>query len=383
MRTIRRLVVALVVVVVAWTITASASASGTCHASPTTASDRRTDPTSARLVVGAWNAEWLFDGQNDVAASPYSGGNVAGADAHVSDVANVVAALDADVLVLVEAESCEMLERAAGSGNATTYAAHMVQGTDTFTMQNVGLLTKVDVVSALSRVEDRGDYDSSTSTCAWSGRKDSGVSKHFLARTRVNDRYVSIIGAHLKAFPTDASSCAQREAQVEVLRALARARYEAGDAVVVAGDLNDFSELHVDSDGNSPTSRVLAKLRDFDGDGVDELEEAVGSRVSQSDRYTWSSSTGSSRSKLDYILTSSGDVRVVSASIRHDLVTNAISDHYPLVATIEVLATRDEASAKAKGVVGPVLYVIAALALVVGVGLARKFGACKTKLETK
>jgi hypothetical protein len=65
------------------------------------------------------------------------------------------------------------------------------------------------------------------------------------------------------------------------------------------------------------------------------------------------------------------------------LVTNAISDHYPLVATIEVLATRDEASAKAKGVVGPVLYVIAALALVVGVGLARKFGACKNKLETK
>ena len=370
---------------VAWaTLCATASASPTCDASPTTVSDRRADPTSARLVVGAWNAEWLFDGQNDVNASPYSGGNVAGANAHVSDVANVVDALDADVLVLVEAETCDVLERAAGSGNATTtYAAHMVQGTDTYTMQNVGLLTKIDVVSALTRVEDRGDYDSSTSTCAWSGRKDSGVSKHFLARVRVNDRYVSIIGAHLKAFPTDASSCAQREAQVEVLRALARARYEAGDAVVVAGDLNDFSELHADSDNNAPTSRVLAKLRDFDDDGVDELEEAVGSRVSQNDRYTWSSSTGSSRSKVDYILTSSSDIRVVSASIRHDLVTNAISDHYPLLATIEILATRDETSTKSKGIVGPVLYVIAALAVVVGVGLARKFGACKNKLAAK
>lgn len=380
----RRFGIALVACI-AWTTTvcATASASATCDASRTTVSDRRADPTSARLVVGAWNAEWLFDGQNDVSASPYSGGNVAGANAHVRDVANVVDALDADVLVLVEAETCEVLERAAGSGNGTTYAAHMVQGTDTYTMQNVGLLTKVDVVSALTRVEDRGDYDSSTSTCAWSGRKDSGVSKHFLARVRVNDRYISVIGAHLKAFPTDASSCAQREAQVEVLRALARARYEAGDAVVVAGDLNDFSELHADSDGNSPTSRVLAKLRDFDDDGVDELEEAVGSRVSQSDRYTWSSSTGSSRSKVDYILTSSSDIRVVSASIRHDLVTNAISDHYPLVATLEILATRGEASSKSKGIVGPVLYVIAPIAVVVGIGLARKFGACKNRLAAK
>ena len=40
--------------------------------------------------------------------------------------------------------------------------------------------------------------------------------------------------------------------------------------------MNDFSDRHLDVAGSTPTSRVLAMLRDLDGDGVDDLEEMMG-----------------------------------------------------------------------------------------------------------
>ena len=189
------------------------------------------------------------------------------------------------------------------------------------------------------------------------------MSKHFWTRISVSGRYVSVIGAHLKANPTQPSSCAQREAQVEVLRAIAKARYDAGDAVIVAGDLNDYSDRHVDAGNNSPTSKVLKRLRDFNDDGVDELEE-VGGRIAQVSRYTWQS--GSSKAKLDYILTSRADIEVVSAAIRHDLVTSSVSDHFPLVATLDIKIR----NTSLLGTVGANSVTNATMATSVAVGIA-------------
>jgi endonuclease/exonuclease/phosphatase family metal-dependent hydrolase len=355
-------VTGLVVVLVGRVVVDEARAAiEACATAPATPGDRRTtrpgadddddddDDARFRVRVAAFNAEWLFDGVDDVSASPYSGGSATGAArAHVDAVADVIAAMDADVVVVVETETCETLADAGrvdtttssvGGSGSGAYARYLVPGTDTATAQQVGLLTKIDPVSDLYRVETRGEYDEASSACGYSGQKDSAVSKHFVARILVGQTYVSIIGAHLKAFPTSASSCAQREAQAEVLRGIVRERYEAGDAVLVMGDLNDYSDETADASSNTPTSRVLARLRDFDDDGIDELEEA-GAEIAQSERYTWAS--GSNNAKVDYILYTKRDIRVIDAVIRHDLVTSSVSDHYPVVATLEISQGTEE-----------------------------------------
>ena len=316
-----------------------------CSSAPPVAADRRRDAASARVTVATFNAKFLFDGVDDVKASPYNSGDdaadVAAASAHIAAVRDdVVKALDVDVLVIAEAETCGTLTRVAAA--SADYATGMVDGTDTFTAQEVGLLTKVDVVVDIQRTEARGQYAQATSKCGYVGEKDSGVSKHFWTRVKIVDRYVSIIAAHLKANPTEASSCAQREAQVEVLRGLISARYAVNDAVIVLGDLNDYSAKYVDVSGNAPTSQVLARLRDFDDDGVDELEE-VSSLISQSSRYTYQSESGYSKAMLDHILVSKADVDIVDATIRHDVVTShSVSDHFPVVSTLDILAGRNE-----------------------------------------
>ena len=356
----RRLALALAALVACGR--ADASVEDTCSraSSSAGASDRRRDATVDRFVVATLNARWLFDGVADVRASPYANGDASGARTHGRAIADVVRALDADVVVLTEAETCETLGWAAnasggvvpGTDTATMqqvgvlsrnasggYVVGMVPGTDTATMQQVGVLSRVDFAENLWRTNDRASYDASSSACGTSTSVTSGVSKNVVARLRTpSGRYVSIIGAHLKANPTEPSSCAQREAQVEVLRALAKARFDAGDAVMVIGDLNDYSDLHRDAGNNAPISQCLKRLRDFDGDGIDELEE-VGGLIAANERYTWQS--GSNRAKLDYILTSRSDMDVISARIRHDLVNSSVSDHFPLVAVVDVLSTRN------------------------------------------
>ena len=340
----RRRAVLAAVALIAVASAATARGLTTCYAAPTPANDRRSDASSSRITIGTFNAMFLFDGVGDVAVSPYSGGtaaDVAAADAHIVAVRDgVVRALDVDVLVVAEAETCGTLARIAAAN--VNYAAGMIDGTDTYTGQEIGMLTKVDVEVDFQRTEVRGEYSAGTSSCGYVGSKDSAVSKHFWTRIKIVNRYVSIIAAHLKANPTEASSCAQREAQVEVLRDLVTTRYATGDAVVVLGDLNDYSAKYMDVSGNVPTSRVIANLRDFDGDGVDEFEE-VSSVIAQSSRYTYQSSSGSSKSMLDHILVSKADIDIVDATIRHDVVSSrSVSDHFPLVATLDILAERNE-----------------------------------------
>ena len=56
-------------------VEASLASAATCHAAPNVASDRRASPSATTLTFATWNAKWLFDGVNDVAASPYANGD--------------------------------------------------------------------------------------------------------------------------------------------------------------------------------------------------------------------------------------------------------------------------------------------------------------------
>ena len=156
----RRAARVALVALVALVQTSFASAT-TCHAAPIVASDRRASPSATILTFATWNAKWLFDGVNDVAASPYANGDAAAASAHADAVRAVVQAVDADCVVIVENETCETLARAANASPA--YARGMVDGTDSATQQEVGMLTKIDFSSNLVRTENRATWDASQS----------------------------------------------------------------------------------------------------------------------------------------------------------------------------------------------------------------------------
>ena len=75
------------------------------------------------------------------------------------------------------------------------------------------------VAQDLRRTSARSDYPVTGSACGYTGaRASTAVSKHLLARMEVGGLRVAWLGAHLKAFPTVPSACAQREGQAEVLR---------------------------------------------------------------------------------------------------------------------------------------------------------------------
>jgi hypothetical protein len=198
----------------------------------------------------------------------------------------------------VEVEGCGTLRQLVAAATAVNpvtssdYRPYLIQGADTALGQQVGMLTRVDPLQDLWRSEERVLYPLPGSACKykpkppklkWEGVgaasipvRSSGASKHYFARIHVGRRNVTVAGVHFKAMPTDPASCSQREAQAAVIVTELRRVRALGDEIIVMGDLNDFSDLHPDASGSKPTSRVLAMLRDFDGDGEDELEEMMG-----------------------------------------------------------------------------------------------------------
>ena len=54
--------------------------------------------------------------------------------------------------------------------------------------------------------------------CSNTQEDDTGVSKNLVATFAIGEQRILFIQIHLKAFPTDRASCAQREGQAEVVR---------------------------------------------------------------------------------------------------------------------------------------------------------------------
>jgi endonuclease/exonuclease/phosphatase family metal-dependent hydrolase len=142
------------------------------------------------------------------------------------------------------------------------YTPYMVAGHDTFTGQNMGLVTRLDPLS-LQRSNARMLHPVSGSTCGYSGPAAlQGVAKNYVAIFQAAPGVtVALIGAHLLAHPTAHERCSQREAQAAVLRSSAAAAAAAGHHVIVLGDMNDYDASALDCARNAPASRALSILR--------------------------------------------------------------------------------------------------------------------------
>ena len=293
-------------------------------------------PHAEGLRIATFNAEFLFDGQEGEGQASFAWkDDPALARVHRDSVARVVRALGADVLMLQEVENLETLEMLASETLADLgYTAYLVPGRDTFTGQDVGLLSRLPV-DEVGRTDER--------VLVGTTRQEYGVSKNMWARLDLGGVPTTLIGVHFLARPDDIERKPKREAQAEVIRRLVAAETAAGRAVAVLGDFNDFDADVPDRTGSVPITDVVATIRRA-GPGPEDDLRNVAADVAQADRYTSfydrndnDEIDAGELSALDHVLLSPQlyrSLRAVDFVHLHD--PREVSDHFPVVATLEL-----------------------------------------------
>jgi exonuclease III len=312
----------------------------------TSVGDRRANKNSLRVVQ--YNVEWLFVDYNSNAKCPGTGcpwQTVADAETHLSYIANVVKGLNPDIINFCEIEGCDELNMLINGLNDTSYKPYLKQGTDTSTGQNVGMLTRLDPLTSLYRSEERVTYPVPGSKCGYTGEPGtSGVSKHYITEFNLGGLKTAFIGAHLLAYPTDKTRCAEREAQAQVIQNVISSYIVNGYEIIFLGDLNDFDAEVPDINSDKPISYTLDTLKGLFGEkkGTYTLTNAA-SKMAQSERYSdWydsdsncATSSQKDYSMIDHVLMSSKIfAKVAKVSIYHgynEYCGKLNSDHYPVV----------------------------------------------------
>lgn len=285
--------------------------------SNTTIHDRRPDKSKLRIMQ--YNVEWLFIDYYSPMDCPGNGctwKNETEAAIHMEYVSNVVKYINPDIINLCEVEGCHELQDLI-SETDISYIPYLIQGTDSSTGQNVGMLTRIDPISNLIRNENRYTYPLPNSSCGYTGPSGTtGLSKHYISEFMFMDIKVVLIAAHLLAYPTDPTRCAEREAQAYLLQTIIYKYILNEYEIIVMGDFNDYDAEIKDINNNIPTSRVLDIIK---GTYLGEYElYNMASRITQHDRYSdwWDSDNNcNTASQKDYSL------------IDHILVSNKIQEH--------------------------------------------------------
>lgn len=293
-----------------------------------------TAPAAEGLRLATFNTEFLFDGRDGEGQATFAWkGDPELARAHRDAVGEVIRMIDADVLMLQEVEHLGVLEMLieeslAGMG----YRAYLVDGRDSFTGQDVGLLSRIPV-DEVGRTDERLTVPGT--------RQPYGVSKNLWARLDLGGVPTTLIGVHFLARPDDVSRKPQRETQAEVIRRLVVQEMEAGRAVAVLGDFNDFDADIPDRAGSTPITSVLETIKRAGPGPDDDLRNVMG-EVQQLSRYTsfWDRNRNEridegEFSAIDHILLSPRLYRALRAvEFFHDFDPREVSDHFPIVVTL-------------------------------------------------
>jgi exonuclease III len=302
--------------------------------------DNRPDKSKLRLVQ--YNVEWLFVDYYAGSDCPGSGcawANESIAQEHLNQVSTIIRELRPDIINLCEVEGCDELSSLAKN----EYSPYIIKGKDSSTGQNVGMLTHIKPLS-MYRTEERVSYPVPGSKCGYTGEPgDSGVSKHYISEFLIESLNVVMVGAHLVAFPTDSSRCAQREAQVQVLQNVITSYANKGYEIIVLGDFNDFDGSVLDANNNRPTSQVLEILKGVAGIHSNSYRLTnVAEKIEKSKRATdWWDKNGDCASNptefsmIDHVLVSAKlldhVVRAFIYSGYPEMCETLNSDHYPVV----------------------------------------------------
>lgn len=299
------------------------------------AADRRTD--KSRLTVMTFNAEFLFDGVlPDGQANFDWKGSPSEAKDHMEVVAAEILENHPDIVNVCEVENLGVLETMntmflAGQG----YKAYLIDGKDSFTGQDVGILTRIDPDEPLSRDERVGQ----------SGTTKSGVSKHYIAHFTIEGEKVAMIGLHLLALPLSNSRKLQRQAQADAVRGMATDAASSGFQVIVLGDLNDYDGETLDAENDHPITNVLSTIRGMSTATTSDDLESVAEKIAQGQRYTsWydkdgteTVSPGDAFTSIDHVLVSpSLFAKIASVHLDQNHDPTRVSDHFPVVVTFQM-----------------------------------------------
>jgi exonuclease III len=301
------------------------------------AADRRVD--KSVLTVMTLNAEFLWDGAEPEEGRvdfPWKHSETEAAE-HMEQIAQIIRRANADIVHLVEVEN----ELAAGALNdnhlqGLGYRVYFIKGRDSYTGQDVALLTRIDPES------DRIERDDTTGQ---SGDVVKGVSKNLYAKFTVGTTKIAIVGLHLLAQPNRQDRARQREAQADVIRRRIAVLQSEGYLVIVLGDFNDYDgetacRDHIDS---LPVTNVLRIIRGLVTAATEDDLFNVTEFVPKANRYTayWDQNDNGQieaereYTSIDHILMSAGlrpRVRYVDIPHSHD--PRSTTDHFPVVARL-------------------------------------------------
>lgn len=292
------------------------------------------------LTIMTFNAELLWDG-----VAPEEGrlefpwkGDEEKAREHMKKIAEVIRKENPDIVNLVEVENINALN----TFNTTFlkdlgYHAYLVNGRDTYTGEDVALLSKI--------VPDGGKIYRDDREGTSNGVKKS-VSKNYYAYFQVGGLKFVLIGIHFLAEPLNAGRSDQRQAQADAIRSLAIEKWNEGYQVVIAGDFNDYDSdaKSLDHIGSAPITAVLADMRAMDLETPADDLANVASFIPKPERYTAFYDKNSNGrvdapkelTSIDHILLSSGLASYVkSAEIAHTYDPKDVSDHFPVVVQLQ------------------------------------------------
>lgn len=323
-----------------------------CLAAPETTQDRRSN--KKQLRVAAFNVNFLFLKGISMLQCPgpdCEWKSKAHARSHIEAVAYLIKQMDVDIMQLSEVEDCDVLDvlvaEIAKFGDQS-YRPYLIRGQDSFTGQNVALITRIDPLQDLKRSNATVAYPLPGTNCPRPVKKGiKSVSKHYYTRFHVQGlkKNLTIVGVHFIAQPDDVARCYQREAQATVIQQIVQhAVTEYDDEVIVSGDYNDFDPQVLDIQGNQPISSVLNIIRGA-GNGM----ESVATQVEQSSRFTawWDEfedcdyQVPEQVSTLDHMFMSKNlHDRLTNVHIGNDLFQQGcgtlLSDHFPIIATLQL-----------------------------------------------
>lgn len=309
-----------------------------CSIPPSLPKDQRESPYTWTLVQ--YNVEWLFSEPCSSCPGICTWNNSIDQYTHIETIQNILSSLHADTVHMCEVQSCTQLDQVKPSND---YSSYMIQGNDTSTGQNVGLITKIDPIQPLTRTETRVSYPIPNSQCGYTGNPGTeGVSKHLITQFMIQNVSIYLIGAHLLSNPNDPTSCAKREAQAQVLQQQIQSFMQLGHEVVMIGDLNDFDGVYQDINHHEPNSRVLDMLKGNSGNASNYTLYTLSGKMNQDARYTeWYDENVDCNvnieefSMLDHILVSQGLYSRIQYIDFYHMYREGCdtyqSDHYPIL----------------------------------------------------
>lgn len=187
------------------------------------------------LIVMTWNVEWMFDNDTSDNRSDLSREQSAPSAEYwrwkVDAVADAIAQSGATIVALQEIEGSQTLADICASLSdryQQTYRYAFIQGSDRFTEQDVGLLQRSGLATYRRLEQTKTMFDS---------QRYYNISKHIVAQFRWHDATspLTIMNMHLRA-KADAED--ERTRQGRLARTWLQGELDAGEDVIVLGDLN-------------------------------------------------------------------------------------------------------------------------------------------------